>query len=134
VAEHLSGYCTMSIVHIRNKIIALTCNHVVSGYDNVSAKSHPSSSSLTPSFGQVYKTYPIIDVALVLVQHEQHHTVNSVYFNFVFYDLVFEPFNATLKHMRDTFIQMKVFKVGVQSGLTEGIVEFVDKNLLMVTV
>lgn len=34
--------------------------------------------------------------------------------------------------MRDLFMHMKVFKVGVKTGLTEGIFEFVDENLLMV--
>ena len=132
VAESPSGYGTMSIVHIRNKIIALICDHEVRGYTNVGAKTHPYSGCLIPAFCQVHKTYRKIDVAFVLVHHEQHHAVNSVYFNFVFYDFVFEQFNVTLKHLRDIFMHMKVFKVGVKTGLTEDIIEFVDKNLLMV--
>ena len=66
------------------------------------------------------------------VARKQHHTVNSVYFNFVFYDLAFESFNVTIDQLRDIFMHVKVFKVGVQTGLTEGTVKFVDNNLLMV--
>ena len=132
VAENPIGYGTMTIVNTSNKIIALTCSHVVGGYADVSARVHPYTSSLTPSFGRAHMNYSDIDVALVSVHPEQHYTVNSVHFNLKFYDLVFRDFDASKDHLRTFFMHMKVFKVGVETGLTEGTVEFVDKGRLMV--
>ncbi len=58
-----------------------------------------------------------------------HTLVKGVW---LFYDLAFESFNVTIDQLRDIFMHVKVFKVGVQTGLTEGTVKFVDNNLLMV--
>jgi hypothetical protein len=92
----------MTIVHSSKNVIALTCYRVLN--ENVGARVHPHTSSLTPSFGRASKTYP-----------------DS--FNLIFYDLVFR-----------FFMHMKVFKVGVVTGLTEGTVVFVDEDRLMVKV
>jgi len=122
----------MSVVFMdQSMVVAVTCNHVVSGeHNDVYIAANPSGAD--QPFGQVCKRYEVCDFALIQVHPKQHHTVNSVYSNNTSYDLHFEDFDFPVVVLRNYLMGRMVYKIGVITGLTEGKVVHLDEDKIMV--